>query len=168
MGTLGAAVKTGFDVKRGVRGSHHRRNNGPRVTFIMTMEGLLSHPIEVEVSSFWFGLSTAPPLNSGPTFPVRSKEFTIQKVSDKWSLFMQQASMTGKAIQVSMTVVEQLTDDRTRRVAYAFSNASIKSIQPSGTAANGVMETVQFNSEETLLHEMVHGVRDRTGLRIRS
>jgi len=168
MGTLGAAVKTGFDVKRGVRGSHHRRNNGPRVTFIMTIAGLLSHPIEVEVSSFWFGSSTAPPLNSGPTFPALSQEFTIQKVSDKWSIFMQQASMTGKAIQVSMTVVEQLTDDRTRRVAYAFSNASIKSIQPSGTAANGVMETVQFNSEETLLHEMVHGVRDRTGLRIRS
>ena len=59
MGTLGAAVKTGFDVKRGVRGSHHRRNNGPRVTFIMTIAGLLSHPIEVEVSSFWFGSSTA-------------------------------------------------------------------------------------------------------------
>ena len=164
MGTLGAAVKTGFDVKRGVRGSHHRRNNGPRVTFIMTMEGLLSHPIEVEVSSFWFGLSTAPPLNSGPTFPVRSKEFTIQKVSDKWSLFMQQASMTGKAIQVSMTVVEQLTDDRIRRVVYAFSDASIKSIQASGTAAKGIMETVQFNSEETLLHEMVHGLRDNNGL----
>lgn len=119
----------------------------PEVTFIMTIEGLLLEPLEVEISSFSFGSSPAPLSNSSrPTFPVTSQEFRIQKTSDKWSALMQQASQTGKTMQVSITVVEQLTNVPLTRVMYTFANALIKSIQSSGTA-NGMMETVQFDSE---------------------
>jgi hypothetical protein len=85
---------------------------------------------------------------------------------------MRQAAMTGKAIQVSITVIEEHTADRFKQVTYAFSNALIKSFQLSGTTAAGIVETLQFESEKceigsntaiSLLHELVHGAQTRTG-----
>jgi type VI protein secretion system component Hcp len=116
----------------------------PSVTFIMTIEGLLIHPIEVEISGFGFGTSVA--LKSAPP-RVPISQFTIKKVSDKWSSFMQQASHTGTQMHVLITVVEQLADDRLKPSTYSFSNALIRNIQYSGSGAQGVMETVQFDSE---------------------
>ena len=89
----------------------------------------LSHTV-TPVSGFSSGLSTAPWLSPrAPTFPVRSDDFTIHKSSDEWLPLMQQAWVTGKAIQASITVVEQVSDGLLKQITYEFSNALIKSIQ---------------------------------------
>jgi hypothetical protein len=146
-----------------------KENSVPTVTFIMTIEGLLDQPIEAEIAGFSFGSSPAPAVNSGrPPTRVSTREFTIRKVSDQWSPFIQQSWHTGKEMQVAITAVEPIADDRVKSdrvksVIYSFSNAVIKSVQTSGSGAKGMMETLLFDSDGNDLETPVTGTASYKG-----
>ena len=113
----------------------------------MTIEGLLIQPIEVQLSSFSFDSSASSALYSGlSASSSTSKNFTIQRASDEWSIQLRQASQTGRQMQITITGFEQLNDS-SRPVTFAFTNVLIKSIRSSGTGARGIVETVHFEAE---------------------
>jgi type VI protein secretion system component Hcp len=136
----------------------------PTETFIITIEGLLDQPIEAEIAGFSFGSLPAASVNSARSSSrASSKEFTIRKVSDQWSPFIQQSWHTGKEMQITIAAVEPIADDRVKRVIYSFSNAVIKSIQTSGSGAKGMIETLQFDSDGNDLETPVTGIASYKG-----
>ena len=114
----------------------------PKSKYIMTIEGLEIHPVEIDVTSFGLGSSTS--LGNVEIRKPGLSEFTIQRGSDKWSPSLQRASIAGTTIQVSLRVDTEQEGTLLTTGIYTFSDAVISTIQYSGGGEKPT-ETVHFH-----------------------
>ena len=115
----------------------------PKAKYIMTIEGLESQPIVIEIISF--GWTPSQSLSGAPIYALPDqRDFRIRKVSDKWSPSLLQASITGQQLQVTVRADIEDEGDLVTRVTYSFSYALIANIQRSGTGPEPI-ESIRFS-----------------------
>ena len=111
-----------------------------RTKYMMTIEDLASHPIEIQISKLSFG-------ELGDDNGLIRSAFMIERIADQWSPSLQQTNSTGQQMQVSIRK-DVLGDwgHLLKRTIYSFSNVLIQSIQYSGTGEEKT-EAIHFDSE---------------------
>ena len=109
-----------------------------RTKYMMTIEDLASHPIEIQISRLSFG-------ELGDDNGLIRSAFMIERIADQWSPSLQQTNSTGQQMQVSIRK-DVLGDwgHLLKRTIYSFSNVLIQSIQYSGTGPEPI-ESIRFS-----------------------
>ena len=87
-----------------------------RTKYMMTIEDLASHPIEIQISRLSFG-------ELGDDNGLIRSAFMIERIADQWSPSLQQTNSTGQQMQVSIR--QDVLGDwghLLKRTIYSFSN----------------------------------------------